>query len=269
VGLQYLRKVTPEGQTEYFIVNKNNEAYAGWIPLRQEAGSVLWLDPYSGKLGEGKMREGKDGGMEVFVHLAPKQTLFLRLYAGEVDAEDFNWNMPGGATEVLMGTWTVEFTEGGPTLPAAVKTDTLSSWTYFAGAGYREFSGTASYKLVFDKPAGSTKAWRLDLGEVKESAEVFLNGKSLGTCIGPVYTIVVEASMLQDMNTLEVKVSNLMANRIADLDRRQVFWKKFYNVNFPARKAENSKNGLFYAGDWLPEPSGLMGPVTLTPLTRE
>ena len=34
----------------------------------------------------------------------------------------------------------------------------------------------------------------------------------------------------------------------------------------PARKKENVKNNLFYAGNWAPLASGLMGPVTLTPL---
>jgi hypothetical protein len=66
---------------------------------------------------------------------------------------------------------------------------------------------------------------------------------------------------------LEVEVTNLMANRIADLDRRGVQWKKFYNVNFPARlQANRGPDGLFSAAKWSPLPSGLTGPVTLTPL---
>jgi hypothetical protein len=64
-----------------------------------------------------------------------------------------------------------------------------------------------------------------------------------------------------------VLASNLMANRIADLDRRGVPWKKFYNVNFPPRLAANrGPDGLFSAAKWTPLPSGLVGPVTLTPL---
>jgi hypothetical protein len=55
-----------------------------------------------------------------------------------------------------------------------------------------------------------------------------------------------------------------MANRIADLDRREVFWKRFYNINFPARLAANRKDGLFTAAGWVPVESGLLGPVTLS-----
>jgi hypothetical protein len=62
-------------------------------------------------------------------------------------------------------------------------------------------------------------------------------------------------------------VANPMANRIADMDRRGVVWKKFYNVNMPSRLPENrGPGGLFSAAKWKPLPSGLLGPVTLTPL---
>jgi hypothetical protein len=59
-----------------------------------------------------------------------------------------------------------------------------------------------------------------------------------------------------------------MMNRIADLDRRKVFWKKFYNVNFPARLAENRKNGLFDAASMPVRSSGLLGPVRLIPIQK-
>ena len=58
-----------------------------------------------------------------------------------------------------------------------------------------------------------------------------------------------------------------MANRIADLDRQNVNWKKFYNVNFPARLRDNrGPDGYFNASKWPPKDSGLIGPVTLVPL---
>jgi hypothetical protein len=57
-----------------------------------------------------------------------------------------------------------------------------------------------------------------------------------------------------------------MANRIAYLDRNNIEWKKFYNINFPARLDENRNDqGLFDASGWEPAPSGLVGPVSLIP----
>ena len=65
-------------------------------------------------------------------------------------------------------------------------------------------------------------------------------------------------------NTLEIKVSNLMANRIAYLDRNKIQWKKFYNINFVSLLDENFKYGEFDASSWQPMESGLLGLVTIT-----
>ena len=73
--------------------------------------------------------------------------------------------------------------------------------------------------------------------------------------------------MMKENNQLDIEVSNLMANRIADLDRKGIEWKKFYNINFPAKMRENrGKDGLFDASKWEAKESGLIGPVTLTPV---
>jgi hypothetical protein len=89
----------------------------------------------------------------------------------------------------------------------------------------------------------------------------------VGTFIGPWFRVDIPAADLSESNTLGVAVSNLMANRIADLDRRGVQWRKFYNTNFPARLGANrASDGLFSAARWAPLPSGLAGPVTLTPM---
>jgi hypothetical protein len=96
---------------------------------------------------------------------------------------------------------------------------------------------------------------------------VRLNGQNLGTLIGPGYEVTLAGTLLAERNVLEIDVTNQMANRIADLDRRHVPWKKFYNVNFPARLRENrGPDGLFSAAGWEPLESGLLGPVTLQPV---
>jgi hypothetical protein len=73
---------------------------------------------------------------------------------------------------------------------------------------------------------------------------------------------------MKPTNTLEIRVSNLMANRIAYLDRNNIPWKKFYNVNMAARLRQNTKNGIFDASAWEPRESGLIGPVSLTALRK-
>jgi hypothetical protein len=260
LGIDFIRK-KEESRTIYMMVNQNDELFEGWLPVNVKSKFAVLYDPMTGEYGKANTRVSASGNLEINVRLTTKQTLFIETHEREPGIDSFN-NYSLTETKIpLIGKWEVTFIEGGPTLPVTINTDTLTSWTNFGGGEYQNFSGTASYKINFSKPESGE--WILDLGKVKESAEVFLNGKSVGTLIGPVYQIHLNSSDLKDDNMLEVQVSNLMANRIADLDKRNVFWKKFYNVNFPARKAENRKNGLFDASGWEPRESGLIGPVSL------
>jgi hypothetical protein len=174
-----------------------------------------------------------------------------------------------GDAQPLAGTWNVSFVKGGPKMPTEAKIDKLQSWTEFEGAEGKVFSGTAKYTLKFAKPRAAADAWRLDLGKVAESARVSLNGEELGVLFTSPFTIDISADQLKDQNTLEVSVSNLMANRIADMDRRNISWKIFYNANVAAHDAVNrGPNNIFSAANWSPRPSGLLGPVTLSPLEK-
>ena len=60
------------------------------------------------------------------------------------------------------------------------------------------------------------------------------------------------------MNTLEIEVTNLSANRIKDMDERKVNWKIFHEINFV-----NIDYKKFDASIWPLMPSGLIGPVKL------
>lgn len=266
-GLQFVRRQHDDGTT-YFLTNWSDEAVDGWMPLATEAAAVAVFDPMSGQTGLAEIRSAQAGGVEAYVQLAPGEAWVLQTYDAERTGQTYPYYRRAGAPQVLDGTWSVHFVEGGPERPSDVEATQLRSWTELDGEAAETFSGTATYTLAFPTPDGTADRWLLDLGRVHESARVRLNGHDLGTLIGPTYQVAFDASLLQESNVLEVDVTNLMANRIAGLDREDVPWKKFYNVNFPARLAENrNERGLFDASAWSPLPSGLLGPVTLTPLT--
>jgi hypothetical protein len=224
-------------------------------------------------------------GTEVYLQFPVGASRVVRTYDTVIAGAPWTYRGVAGAPIPLMATaatssigsqgsgWTLTFLTGGPTLPAAIRNAPLGSWTEIPGDETKNFSGTARYAIDFARPTPSTAditAWRLDLGGVHESARVSLNGIDLGTFIGPWFRVDVPAETLRDVNHLEVSVSNLMGNRVADLDRRGVAWKKFYNTNFPARLGANrGPDGLFSAAKWAPLPSGLAGPVTLTPLRTQ
>ncbi len=267
-GLQFLRKKGQDNSTLYFIQN-NDKGFDGWTPLGIMGKSAILYNPMTGDVGMGETRESVHGKLEVRLQMQPAETLIVEVSPDRRDGVSYPYHESIGNPLDISGPWQISFDQGGPELPPDQTINVLASWTTFANPVYRSFSGSATYRTTFEKPRQKTSRWILDLGNVKESAEVILNGKSMGILLGPMYRVHVPDTLLQNTNTLEVKVVNLMANHIAYLDKHQIFWKKFYNVNFPARKSENRNNGLFDARHWQPRPSGLMGPVILIPLAGE
>ena len=140
------------------------------------------------------------------------------------------------------------------------KAQKLVSWTALGGAEAKRFAGTAVYTLEFERPTGDAKQWSLDLGRVGDSARVKLNGTSLGTLWCPPFKVAIGEQLLPGKNTLEVEVTNVAANRIADMDRRGVKWKIFRDAN-----VSSVNGGNLDASKWPVREAGLMGPVTLTP----
>jgi hypothetical protein len=224
------------------------------------------FDAMNVKSGLAKSRTAS-GVTEVWLQLQPSESVVLQTYKTKKTGTAFNYPAPSGSAEPISGNWSVEFLTGGPNLPSKQSLTQLGSWTELPGDDVKIFSGTAKYSVQFAKPSGSATAWLLDLGKVHETAEVFLNGKKLTTLIGPVFQTIIPSASLMQNNKLEIIVANLMANRISYMDRNNLPWKIFYNTNMPARRRENAKNGIFDASTWKPLPSGLLGPVTLAPVS--
>ena len=280
-SLEFVRRAYSQGNY-YFIVNKSSGKWEGFVPLATEFKEAALFNPMEGKNGLASQREAKADGRptgggrkEVYLQLSPGETVIVQasrsnLASAMSNPPTYPYVQPAGEPIEINGEWKVEFIEGGPELPSSIRVDHLGSWTNLEGDAVKTFSGTAKYTISFPRPSarGNLWGWLLDLGKVDVTAQVFLNGHKLVTLIGPYYRVEIPASDIRDRNDLEVRVSNGMANRIEDMDRRGIIWKKFYNYNFPAhaRENRNPKDGLFDASGWKPFESGLSGPVTLTPL---
>ncbi|OFX34291.1 MAG: hypothetical protein A2W90_09535 [Bacteroidetes bacterium GWF2_42_66] len=265
LGLWFNRVTRNEG-TCYFISNWSDRKIDQWVTVRSSGKQAVWFDPMNKKMGKALIERRSNNQAKVYLQLAPGETLILQWYPYTVDLNDFPLWQISGEKVILNNEWTVSFVNGGPTIPALFKTAELKSWTE-QSAELKKFSGTASYITSFGIPAVNAPAYQLNLGKVCESATVLLNGEKLGTVVGPEFHLVIDSSLLKKSNKLEVQVSNLMANRIIDMDKNGVNYKKFYNVNIAARKRENIGNdGVFTAAGWKPLESGLIGPVSLTPL---
>ncbi len=265
-GLQFIRRKYQKGHV-YFVSNPGTKTIDTTMMLQVNDKFAALFDPMTGRMGTIKAVPGKSGGLAIRLQLGAGQSVIAQTSPSSLGNVTFALYASAGAAQQLTGNWQVKFEDGGAVLPPAKTVSTLSSWTTWGGPEYQFFSGTASYTTSFKKPAGVAVAYTIDLGKVAESADVWLNGKKIGTVLGPDYSVIVPASALVASNTLVVKVSNSMANRIIQLEKQGVIWKRFYNTNFPARLPENrGSDGLFTPIKWEPFESGLLGPVALVPL---
>ena len=265
-GLQCISRVKDDGGKYYFVKNPGSETVQGWIPLDAVCGTVGIYNPMTDEFGYGKLRDAGDGRKEVFMKLLPDESLLLETFAGSYSGEEYRFFNEAGEPQAIDGSWTVIFVNGGPEYPASRKVSRLGSWTSY-DSDAAVFSGTAEYSIELPAMSGDAEVWKLDLGDVRETASVWLDGEYLGTLFKQPFAVTLSREQVQTGGRLTVKVSNSMENRIAWMDRNGKPWKIFYNANMQARLPQDrGADGYFTAAGWDTVDSGLLGPVTLTPM---
>ena len=260
-GLRCIRRQNSDGSYSYFIKNATDKVFSGFAPLNATFSAAAIFNPMTGRTGLARVADNR-----VFLQLQPGETLIVQTSAGPMTGEQYAFYAPTGEKQPLQGRWKIEFVKGGPVLPQPQVTTELQSWTTF-GTDAAAFSGTARYTLTLPKLKQKASMWRLSLTEVHETARVYIGSQLVGTLVGAPYQLDIPSTLLKKGSPLIIEVSNLMANRISDMDRKGEPYRIFYNTNFPARLPENrGADRLFTAKAWQPLPSGLTGPVTLQPL---
>ena len=153
---------------------------------------------------------------------------------------------------VLDGPWKVGF-QSGRSAPESLNFDKLASWSDQSNPRLKYFSGTAIYTKTFDiSPASLTKhsqMW-IDLGDVRNIAEISLNGKALGTLWHAPFRINIGSALRSGSNELVVKVTNSWVNRLIGDEQPNAT-----RVAFTVVKPYRADSPLL--------PSGLLGPVSL------
>jgi len=152
------------------------------------------------------------------------------------------------------GPWQVAF-QADRGAPASLTLSELISWPASEDKGVKYFSGTATYvKSIDAKPEWLGKGnhlW-LDLGEVRNLAQIVLNGKSLGIAWHTPYKVDITGAIKPGANQLVVKVTNAWVNRLIG-DQQPDSTTKY---TFTAVKPYKASSPL--------QPSGLIGPVTIS-----
>ncbi|HET7624130.1 MAG TPA: glycosyl hydrolase [Verrucomicrobiae bacterium] len=178
--------------------------------------------------------------------------------------------------EEIAGPWTLNFPPNWGAPPSIALND-LISWTDSTNDGVRYFSGTATYQKEIEISADSLQPGKelwLDLGMVKNFAEVSLNGKDLGILWKPPFRVNITSAAKAGTNRLVIKVTNLWRNRLIGDEQLppDCEWNRDRLKQWPQWLLDGkpSPTGRFTFTTWHHYsknspllPSGLLGPVTL------
>jgi hypothetical protein len=104
--------------------------------------------------------------------------------------------------------WKVSFNDKSITM------DKLSSWTENADTDIKYFSGTATYSNTFTINSSIGGGGAIDLGDVKNIAEVFINGKNVGTAWKKPFKLDITNAIKAGENSIQIKVTNVWVNRL-------------------------------------------------------
>jgi hypothetical protein len=251
MAIQYIHRRA--GDTDiYFVVSRGERPESIRATFRV-AGRVpeLW-DPVSGERRLATDYAQSNGRTTVPLEFGPYGSIFVvfrsvapQFLAGEIQQHGLKPILQ------LTGPWTVRFDPnwGGP---ASVEFPDLVSWTNRDEEGIRYYSGSATYTKVFETPYGvTTNGVFLDLGRVRELAEVRLNGQSLGIVWAPPFRVDVGKAIKPGVNRLEVDVVNFWPNRLIG-DASRLIDQRLTQTNVRA-----------FTGNSPLVESGLLGPVTI------
>jgi len=214
--LDYFHR-TAAGAEIYFVANGRNSSSETRCTFRVSGKAPEIWDAVSGEHHFAAAYQEKDGRTTLPLEFSPYGSCFV-IFRDPAAAHPASAqsNHPEFETRAeLSAPWTASFDPkwGGP---ASTQFDELVSWTARSEPGIKYYSGTAVYTKNFDLAGGVAKGQRLwlDLGNVRELAQVRLNGKELGIVWAPPFRVEITGAVKPAGNALEVQVVNFWPNRI-------------------------------------------------------
>jgi hypothetical protein len=235
----------------YFVANQKDRAEDIKASFRVEGREAELWHPDTGATEPAEYRI-ENGRTSVPLHLDPCGSVFVVFqHAAAAPARIL---LHPSLTELarIEGPWQVSFPPNWGA-PPQVRLEKLASWTENPDDGVKYFSGTATYVKEITAPPSWFKPGAkvfLDLGAVKEIAEVSVNGKPVGGILWkPPFRAEVSAALKPGTNRIEIKITNLWPNRIIG-DQQPNARKQFAWLDYRPFKADTP----------LLE-SGLLGPV--------
>lgn len=264
---QTIQSIVNLGQT---LITASNSLSATGDPAPLTVKSLSLTYTVNGKTKTSTVREGDSLELDPHPESIPIFNL-VRRPDGKVTVESgeagrFEAKTPSNASQAavipplpqplkVIGPWQIEFPPHRGA-PGQAVFSSLISWTDSPVDGIKYFSGTATYRTDFNIPAeylGSGRHAYLDLGEVKNLAEVSLNGKPLDILWKAPFRIDISPAAVAGLNHLAIQITNLWPNRLIG------------DAKLPKDQQITWASVSLYKADSPLLPSGLLGPVTVIP----
>jgi hypothetical protein len=259
----------------YFIANTSNKKVQATCDFRVNQGAPQLWDPVTGKTRALPKFTQQGKTTSLSVAFDAHQSFFVIFPRNEASTKSSGSANFAKTTPVttLDGSWKVSFDPkwGGP---KNVVFNNLQDWTQHSEIGIKYYSGSATYRKIFDFSQGAGVRSResggslfLDLGTVHDMARVTLNGKDLGIVWCAPWSVDIGDSLKPKGNQLEIEIVNRWPNRMfgdrqaPDKNVRTLQWKsgllsgKEYKAGRYTFSTTGGPNKLL--------PSGLIGPVRI------
>ena len=259
-GLKAIRRKNPTGY-HYFIANLSSNDIDDRLPLAVSFKDAVWFNPVNGDIIPACI-----SGDSIDICLRSGESMILQTFTESISNQTHSSissqsNITSKVSSIsLSGPWTLSFAEEAPKVNKTFALDKLQTWETLDDDSAKVTMGTGIYttKFKLTKKDDSKGAWTIDLGDVRESARVYINGQFIGCAWSVPFVLDCKQALKVGINELRIEVTNLPANRIADLDRRGIPWRKMEEINVVDI---NYKKTTY--DQWEPMPSGLNSEVRL------
>ena len=263
-GLKLIRRSNKYGH-HYFIANLTDHDIKAQVALATGENAALWYNPMNESYHAAVINERgeldinlKSGESRILLSAQKESAPWLqdkKLRLAKTEPQTID---KGESIDLTANTWKLSFTEEAPKVEETFSLQGLKTWESLSDKA-QVTMGTGVYETTFKlSKEQAKKQWSIDLGDVRESARVYINGHYIGCAWAVPYILHCKDALSKGKNTIRIEVTNLPANRIAALDRDGVKWRKMKEINVVDI---NYKKTTY--DKWEPVPSGLNSTVKL------
>jgi hypothetical protein len=258
LGLKAIRRKNANGY-HYFIANLSPKDVCEYVSLPVDYEEAIWFNPLNGE-----RYAARQDGRQILISLRSGESMILQTFNKQAGFPQVARLEDEGKTPVktfdLNGKWSLSFVDEAPAVGKTYQLDKLQTWETL-DEKTRVTMGTGVYTTHLNlkkKDLADAHAWTIDLGDVRESARVYINNQFVGCAWSVPYVLSCDNVLKEGDNLIRIEVTNLPANRISDLDKKGVKWRKMEEINVVDI---NYKKTTY--DEWAPVESGLHSNVAI------